>query len=547
MAPSEDRTASVAGTKDVNLSGGGFLDAMKASLSWLEANAPQINSLNVFPVPDGDTGTNMVLTLRAAVEAAERLQDPNVAEVARGLARGALLGARGNSGVILSQILRGVGDGLAEADDLGIAELARGLECGAVVACESVTNPVEGTILTVASDAASAAKAHVSSTPEDFAEAVVGAARDSVQRTPQLLSVLKEAGVVDAGGQGLLVMYEGLLRGMRGIPMPEIMTDERSAETFSAFASAHSADEHGYCTEFVIHGADLDAAAIRSAMEAFGGSLLVVGDTTLLRIHIHTERPGDVITSAMTFGDLDAVKAENMDIQQAANFAMALDPVPTVAQVPVVAIVSGTGLSEIFGSLGAAIVEGGASMNPSAGEVLKALDKTDGDWAIVLPNNANTLMGARQAAEQSRKDVRVLATRTVPQGIAALMAFNATESVEANESQMRDAAADTVTLEVTRAVRDTKIEGLKIVKGQYVGFRDEELIGCDVDANELVKRMLLDSSKHGLEMATVYYGRNVKSEALKALVEDLEVTLPELEVETMAGGQELYDYVISVE
>jgi DAK2 domain fusion protein YloV len=529
------------------MSGGGFLDAMKASLSWLEANALQINRLNVFPVPDGDTGTNMMLTLRAAVDEAGRSREPNVAEVARGLARGALLGARGNSGVILSQILRGVGDGLAGIDDLGVPDLARGLDRGALVAYEAVTDPVEGTILTVAADAAAAAREHASSTLEKFAEAVVDAARDSVERTPQLLPPLKEAGVVDAGGQGLLVMYEGMLRSMRGIPMPEIMSDERSVEVFSAFASAHSADEHGYCTEFVVHGDDLDAAVIRSAMGGLGGSLLVVGDATLLRIHIHTERPGDVITSAMAFGDLDAVKAENMDIQQAKNFAMALDPVPAVAQVPVVAVVSGTGLSKVFGSLGATIVDGGASMNPSTGEVLKALGEMDADWAIVLPNNANMLMAARQAAEQSLKDVRVLATRTVPQGIAALMAFNATKSVDANERQMCEAAGDVVTLEISRAVRDAQIDDLTIVEGQYIGFRDDELVGCDGEANELVKRMVLDLPEHESELATVYYGPNVKPEALKALVEDLETNRPELEVETISGGQELYDYVISIE
>ncbi len=544
-----NQTASVTEAQADMTSGTEFLHAVRASLLWLEANAARIDRLNVFPVPDGDTGTNMVLTLRAAVDEVQGLSDPSVAEVTLGLARGALLGARGNSGVILSQILRGFGEGLSESQCFGPAEFARGLERASQVAYESVTNPIEGTMLTVARDAAAAATANAAGSLEDLTEAIVNAARESVERTPELLAVLKDAGVVDAGGQGLLVMYEGLLNDLRGIPMPKITTDDRQADVFSDFAAAHRADEHGYCTEFVIYGDDLDAAAIRTAMDGFGGSLLVVGDPTLVRVHVHTETPGDVLSSALTFGKLDGVKADNMDNQQAENFAAAVAeaPKPEVAPVPVVAVASGEGLAEVLGSFGATVVDGGAGMNPSAGDLLNALENLDGAWALVLPNNANIAMAARQAAEKSPKDVRVITTRTVPQGIAALMAFNATASVEANERQMHAAARDTITLEVTRAVRDAKIGDLTIHEGQYVGLRDDELIAGDGDANDLVKQMLLDLAEHEPELATVYYGRDVTPDALEALVDDLEAIHPELEVETVPGGQELYDYVISVE
>ena len=547
MAPRDEHDAEA--VQPEVLSGTAFQRGIAASLQWLEANSARIDRLNVFPVPDGDTGTNMVMTLRAAVEQVSRLDSPTVAEVGRGLARGALLGARGNSGVILSQILRGMSEGLAKVAHCGPAEFARGIEQASRAADESVTNPVEGTILTVARDAGKAAVANAVGSLEDMATAVVDAARTSVQRTPEQLAVLKEAGVVDAGGQGLLVIYEGLLRDLRGLPPPEMAVEDRATETFSEFAAAHGADEHGYCTEFVILGTDMKTDVVREKMGEYGGSLLVVGDPTLIRVHVHTETPGEVLNAALAYGPLDAVKAENMDMQQAASFAVAATEVSTVtaARVPVVATATGEGLTQVFDSLGATVVEGGASMNPSAGDILQAVEALEGDWAVVLPNNKNIVLAARQAADQSSKDVRVVTTRTLPEGVAALVAFNATASVDVNERMMRAAADDITTLEVTQAVRDAKIGGLAIKQGDYLGLKDDELVMTDQDRNTLVKRLLEDLGELEPELATVYYGRNVVTAAVDQLSDDLRVSFPDLEVEMFRGGQALYDYVISVE
>ena len=543
---SSDQHATDAAQSDV-VSGTAFQRGMAASLQWLEANSARIDRLNVFPVPDGDTGTNMVLTLRAAMEQVSRLESPTVAEVGQALARGSLLGARGNSGVILSQILRGMSEGLAKFAQCGPAEFARGIEQASRAADEAVTNPVEGTILTVARDAAKAAVSNAVGTLEDLGTTVVEAARTSVQRTPEQLAVLKEAGVVDAGGQGLLVIYEGLLRDLRGLPPPEQITEDRGAEIFSEFAAAHGADEHGYCTEFVILGTDMNPDVVRQTMGEYGGSLLVVGDPTLIRVHLHTETPGDVLNAALAYGPLDAVKAENMDMQQAESFATAATEASAVAPVPVVATATGDGLTEVFESLGATVVEGGASMNPSAGDILRAVEALDGDWAVVLPNNKNIVMAARQAAEQSDKDVRVVGTRTVPEGVAALVAFNATTSADVNERAMQAAADDITTLEITRAVRDATIGGLTIRQGEYLGLQDDELVTTGQDPNGLVTRMFQGLADDEPELATIYFGSQVASETVAQLGDDLEATFPDLEVEVISGGQELYDYVISVE
>ena len=547
MTSSDEKTLNTT-SPDV-VSGTAFQRGIAASLEWLEANSTRIDRLNVFPVPDGDTGTNMVLTLRSAVEQVSRLESPTVAEVGQALARGSLLGARGNSGVILSQILRGMSEGLAKFTHCGPAEFARGIEQASRAADEAVTNPVEGTILTVARDAAKAAVSNAAETLEDLGTTVVDAARTSVQRTPEQLAVLKEAGVVDAGGQGLLVIYEGLLRNLRGLPPPEVITEDRGVEVFSDFAAAHGADEHGYCTEFVILGTDMDPDAVRETMGEYGGSLLVVGDPTLIRVHMHTEEPGEVLNAALAYGPLDAVKAENMDMQQAESFAAAATEASTatVARVPVVATATGVGLTQVFESLGATVVEGGASMNPSAGDILEAVEALEGDWAVVLPNNKNIVMAARQAAEQSGKDVRVVETRTVPAGLAALVGFMATADADVNEVTMQAAADDITTLEITQAVRDATINGLEIAQGNYLGLQDDELVTTGEDPNNLVKLMLQGLADDEPELVTIYFGSQVASETVEQLSEDIEASFPGLDVEVMSGGQELYDYVISVE
>ena len=528
-----------------------FMHAVEYSLRWLEINADAIDRLNVYPVPDGDTGTNMVLTLRAAIREATDNPSNNVDAVAAHLARGALLGARGNSGVILSQIIRGLSEGLQGHREFGIAEFSTALERAYQFGYKAVTNPVEGTILTVARDAgeaAQAAQSQVESVEELIAQ-VVDATRESVANTPNLLDVLAEAGVVDAGGQGLHVIYEGMLRSLRNEPLPETAEMDRATDVFAAFAETHQADEHGFCTEFVVHGSDLDTDAMRAEFALIGGSLLVVGDESLVRVHVHTEQPGDAITTAMSYGELDQLKADNMDIQQARNFGAALAeaPEPPPPANGVIAVASGDGLEEVFRSLGVDVVRGGQSMNPSAGEVLEAIERTPEDWAVVLPNNSNIYLTARQAAEQSEKDVHVIATRTLPQGFAAALAFNPADSSEDNAEAMSEAAGDVTTLEVTQAVRDAVLDGNPVAKGEYMGLLDDKFVERGPTPHPVIMRMLERVAEDEPEAMTIYVGQATPAAQAEELAAEIGERYPDVDVQTVAGGQDHYDYIIAVE
>jgi len=528
-----------------------FMHAVEYSLRWLEINAEAIDRLNVYPVPDGDTGTNMVLTLRAAIREATDNPSNNVDAVAANLARGALLGARGNSGVILSQIIRGLAEGLDGHREFGITEFSTALERAYQVGYKAVTNPVEGTILTVARDAgeaAQSAQSQVDSVEELIAQ-VVDATRESVANTPNLLDVLAEAGVVDAGGQGLHVIYEGLLRSLRGEPLPETADLDRATDVFAAFADAHQTDEHGFCTEFVVHGTDLDTDAMRNEFAKIGGSLLVVGDDKLVRVHIHTEVPGDAFNTAMTYGEIDQLKADNMDLQQARNFEGALaeasEPPPPANGV--IAVASGDGLEEVFRSLGVDVVRGGQSMNPSAGELLEAIDRTPDDWAVVLPNNSNIYLTARQAAEQSDKNVHVINTRTLPQGFAAALAFNPADASEDNAEAMSEAAGDVTTLEVTQAVRDAVLDGNPVAEGEYMGLLNDTFVERGETPHPVIMQMLARVADDEPEALTIYVGQATPAAQARDLASEIGEQYPDMDVQTVAGGQDHYDYIIAVE
>ena len=542
-----DSQTEAAGLRD----GRRFMHAVEYSLRWLEINAEAIDRLNVYPVPDGDTGTNMVLTLRAAIREATDNPSNNVDVVAANLARGALLGARGNSGVILSQIIRGLAEGLDGHREFGISEFSTALERAYQVGYKAVTNPVEGTILTVARDAgeaAQSAQSQVDSVEELIAQ-VVDATRESVANTPNLLDVLAEAGVVDAGGQGLHVIYEGLLRSLRGEPLPEAADLDRATDVFAAFAEVHQTDEHGFCTEFVVHGTDLDTDAMRNEFAKIGGSLLVVGDDKLVRVHIHTEVPGDAVNTAMTYGELDQLKADNMDLQQARNFEGALaeasEPPPPANGV--IAVASGDGLEEVFRSLGVDVVRGGQSMNPSAGELLEAIDRTPDDWAVVLPNNSNIYLTARQAAEQSDKNVHVINTRTLPQGFAAALAFNPADASEDNAEAMSEAAGDVTTLEVTQAVRDAVLDGNPVAEGEYMGLLDDTFVERGETPHPVIMQMLARVSDDEPEALTIYVGQATPAAQARDLASEIGEQYPDMDVQTVAGGQDHYDYIIAVE
>ncbi len=531
-------------------------DMFTTATSWLEKSAPDINALNVFPVPDGDCGTNMLLTMRSTLEEAYRAPDGNAGVVAQAMARGALMGARGNSGVILSQIFRGLARGLEGRDSFSARDFAEALGRGSTVAYKALTHPVEGTILTVVREASAAAR-EASAGSRDLVpvmEATVAAARESVARTPTLLPALKQAGVVDAGGQGLYVLLEGALHHLRGETdfirdrRPEVVASSIPLGSRSAHLAIEKEEPYGYCTEFVLQGRrKLDPERMKKSLASHGKSLIVAGDEDLVHVHIHTFDPGRVLHRAAAMGTLHEIKIQNMDDQhkQYAEMVKAQAPQPEIATV---AVVSGDGLGQVFRSLGAgAIVPGGQTMNPSTRDMLQAVESVPQQKVIILPNNENVVPAARQVQELTSKKVKVVPTRTIPQGVAALLAFNYDADLKANAAAMESALPSVKTLEVTRAVRTAKIGDVKIGNRQAIGFVDGDLAATgDKPAGVLVDLLgKMDTSQS--EIVTIYYGQATRRSEAEAVAEAVRKKLPRLEVELVYGGQPHYHYIASVE
>lgn len=536
--------------KRVRCSGHDLKSMFNAATRWLERSAPSINALNVFPVPDGDTGINMLLTMRAATEEASRSPDGSAAAVAQAMAKGSLMGARGNSGVILSQIFRGLAHGLDNKRTFSPHDFANALAESANFAYKGVTKPVEGTILTVIREAAAAAQAKSSSNNTDLLsvmETVVEEAKASVARTPSLLPVLRQAGVVDAGGQGLYVVFEGALRYLRGEP-----AEAEPAETTPVAAPVIPAQKpaekakYGYCTEFLLYGKALDPEAIREKLSTLGESVLAVGDEAMIRVHLHTFDPGIALSYAAALGTLQQVKVEDMDDQHQ-DFLAAKSQQP-IGNVSTIAVASGEGLIQVFYSVGATIVvAGGETMNPSVEELLQAVESAHSDKVVILPNNANIVMAARQVPPLTKKQVEVVPTETIPQGIAALLVFNYEADLEANVAAMKAALATVRSGEITTAVRSMNLDGITVKEGQAIAFLDGELVVADDSMPQVVHKLLdkVDVEQTGL--VTIYYGANTEQAEAERVGESVREKYPALEVEVVAGGQPHYNYIISVE
>jgi DAK2 domain fusion protein YloV len=531
-------------------------DMFSAATSWLEKSSADIDALNVFPVPDGDTGTNMMLTMRSTMEEAYRAPDHSASGVAHAMAKGALMGARGNSGVILSQIWRGLAQGLEDKESFDAAELAEALERSAQTAYKGVSNPVEGTMLTVIKDAAKAAREQVEEGNEDMIqvlEAVVDATRDSVANTPRLLKVLKDAGVVDAGGQGIYTLFEGALRYLKGeteqmrLRKPQIIVSELPYTAPLPQVSGVDEVPYGYCTEFLLKGEELDPEEIRKRLEKKGESLIVVGDDAAVRIHIHTLTPGNIISLATKLGTLHQVSIRNMDEQHQDFLEMQKEKMP-VTDTAVIAVASGDGLNDVFGSLGAAaVVPGGQTMNPSTKDILQTVEATPSDNVIILPNNKNVIATANQVQHLTQKKVKVVPSRSIPQGVVALLAFDYEADFKANAEIMEKALASVRTIEITRSVRATQINGLKIRRKEPIGLLDGELIVvADTDlevVNQLFSRLYLDEA----EVVTIYYGADATAAEAEKISASITTQYPKLQVEIIRGGQPHYSYIISVE
>ncbi len=531
-------------------------DMFSAATSWLEKSSADIDALNVFPVPDGDTGTNMMLTMRSTMEEAFRAPDHSAAGVAHAMAKGALMGARGNSGVILSQIWRGLAQGLEDKESFNAAELADALEKSAQTAYKGVSNPVEGTMLTVIKDAAAAARSQVSEGHDDIIqvlEAVVDASAESVANTPRLLKVLKDAGVVDAGGQGIYTLLEGALRYLKGeteqmrLRKPQIIVSELPYTAPVPVVSAVEEIPYGYCTEFLLKGEGLEPEEIRKRLERKGESLIVVGDDSAVRIHIHTLTPGNIISVASKLGTLHQVSVRNMDEQHQDFLEMQKEKMPTT-DTAVIAVASGDGLNDVFGSLGAAaVVPGGQTMNPSTKDILQTVEATPSDNVIILPNNKNIIATANQVQSLTQKKIKVVPTRTIPQGVVALLAFDYEADFKANAEIMEKALASVKTIEVTRSVRATKINGLKIRRKQPIGLLDGELIAVGDTNLEVVKQVLSKLDMDEAEVVTIYYGAETEAAEAEEINARITKKYPKLQVEVIRGGQPHYSYIISVE
>lgn len=548
--------------------GGHLLQALRAAERWLDQQVSAINALNVFPVPDGDTGTNMHLTLAAAVRNVP--ESASCAVVAAKVYEEALRGSRGNSGVILSQILRGIAQGLAGQARCGPAELAAALAQGSATAYRASPAPREGTILTVSratGEAALSALAAPEATLLSVIEAAVAGARAAVDRTPEQLEVLRNAGVVDAGGEGYFVILEGMLRWARG----ESLEYEQPAGAPAAAAAADFEDMghegYGFCTNVLVRGENMPFETIRDHITAVGESVVVVGDEALIRIHVHTERPGDILNYLGDQGTLLKIEIANMDQQReelrarrgaggggdagrpagvppAVRFRRAAEP----GAFGTVVVAPGEGFSELFLSLNAdAVVTGGQTMNPSTQDILEAIEGVAADAVVVLPNNGNIVGAAQQAAQLSPKQVQVVPTKTVPQGIAALLGRNLQLPFEQNVEAMGRASRAVLTAEITTAVRDATVNGVAVRAGQTIGLVDDVLVTAgdarDAAIDATLERMALDER----EVLTIYYGQHVAESDAQALADRIGASYPDHAIELRFGGQPFYDFIMSAE
>ncbi|MDN4073481.1 DAK2 domain-containing protein [Fictibacillus terranigra] len=555
------------------LDGKKFAGMVALGAANLSKNAAMVDALNVFPVPDGDTGTNMNLTITSGAKEVRNNVTADIGKVASSFSRGLLMGARGNSGVILSQLFRGFSKSIEGKETITSVDFARAFENGVETAYKAVMKPVEGTILTVAKDAAKrAVKAAKKSDDILFVMyEVVTEAKASLDRTPDLLPVLKEVGVVDSGGQGLLTVYEGFLSALEGKDLPAIspqapsMKEMVNAEHHKAQVHMRTEDIHyGYCTEFMVKfepeklkKAPFSEEAFRNELNEHGDSLLVVADEDLVKVHIHTEEPGNMLTLAQKHGSLINIKIENMREQHTAILESETGPHQPVKKAEskqekkaygIVTVAMGSGIKALFTSLGAGyVIEGGQTMNPSTEDIVKAIEQVNAEKVIVLPNNGNIVMAAEQAASIVDQDVIVVRSKNVPQGIAALLAFNPSAGLEDNQKKMTDAFSSVKSGQLTFAVRDTSIDGIEISKGDFMGILNGKIVASMPDKEEAVQQLVKEMIDEDSEIITLIAGEDASEEDTESLVQFIEDSFPSVEVEVHEGNQPLYPFIISVE
>lgn len=522
----------------------------KGGSQYLSNKSGEVNKLNVFPVPDGDTGSNMAYTLDYAVKEMEKASD-NINDILNNLSRGALLGAKGNSGVILSQIIRGFAKSLLNHDIITTKDFAEALNMGSSVAYKAVMKPTEGTILTVVRDCANEAlKLSKIKDFEVFIDGIVKAAAESVERTPDLLPVLKQAGVVDSGGKGFLFILLGMLETIKG----HEVVQEYATKDVSTNETDLTNINFKYCTEMLINANSQMSYKLKSEIKSFGDSLIVVGDDDLIKVHIHTNNPGLVLQNGLKYGDLLKVKIDNMKIQHEnvileSKNNLKQDNSLSAKKYGFLAVSPGDGISRIFKELGCdVVIDGGQTMNPSALDILNGLEKINAENIIVFPNNKNIIMTCEQAMTMSDKNIYVIATESFNQAISAIINVDANMSIDDVIRSINDTIEKITTIEITYSIRDSVIDGINIKSGDILGFVDGKFTAIGTDYNEVALKIISDNISEDTTIITVYYGKDVSENKAKDLQNDLQNFISfDGDIDIQYGGQPLYYYIISIE
>ena len=530
----------------------------------LAKNAEKINALNVFPVPDGDTGTNMNLSMSSGAKETAANVVENIGELGKSFSKGLLMGARGNSGVILSQLFRGMSQYIADKKEVNAKEFAEAIQNGVSIAYKAIIKPVEGTILTVAREAAEAGLKAAENTTSvvEVMEAIYAEAQASLKRTPELLPILKEVGVVDSGGQGLVCVYQGFVAALKGEKIEGLEAVETNVVDMQ-FEDNHDMDfmnpediVYGFCTEFTVRldkeKKEFNEDKFREDMSKFGDSLLVISDSEYVKIHVHTETPGDVFNYGQQYGELIKIKSDNMR-EQHREVLRKQEAKQTTApkelkEQAMISISMGAGLSKVLTSMGVDyIVEGGQTMNPSTEDIMKAIKEVNAKNIFIFPNNKNIQLAAKQAAELAEENVFVVESKTAPQGLAAVMVYNPQATAEENFANMQEVLSTVSTLEVTHAVRDTNIEGVEIKKDEFMGIRNGKIVVSNLSLNTVLEELLEKSLDEDSEIVTLYLGEESTEEYTDFLEQLIEEKYPDVEVELIESGQPVYPYIIGVE
>ncbi|NLJ83604.1 MAG: DAK2 domain-containing protein [Halanaerobiaceae bacterium] len=541
--------------KDVNkvyeISGEKYRDMLLGALMWLKEQQAFIDSLNVFPVPDGDTGTNMYLTFLDAVKAVKKIETNDVSAISEALARGALMGARGNSGVILSQLIRGFQVANKKNKTFSTANLAESLRKASEIAYQGVLKPVEGTILTVSRKAAEGAEIALENNLDlvGMMESTIAYAQEALNKTPELLPALKDAGVVDAGGQGYLTILEGMLKGLVG--EKDFKTSELELVKVSRTTAAAPELNYVYCTEILIDlKADKGINEIRSELESYGDSLLVVGTEDFVKVHIHTNHPGIILEYGLKLGSLSDIKIDNMQLQSAEKIekqeAETRKEYMTKKK-GIIAVGQGEGIKKIFEELGVDIViSGGQSMNPSINDFVTAINNINSMEIVILPNNKNIISAAEQAASLTDKKIAVIPTRSIPQAIASLMAYDEDTDLDELKEMMTDEIDNVKCIEITRAVKDSKVNGMEIKEGDVIAIYNQDIRTVGTDYNQVIIELIKEIHEDE-ELVTLLFGEDVCEEEALELKKELEDNFEFEEIEVYNGQQSLYPYIISLE